>query len=239
MNKQVYEKFTKEQVTEDMLKDASRLFSENYGVWGSRVRLSKDRLRAQYLPENTTCYYARVTVDGYLAGNAFACRWAYNDKSVLWVTQLVVDRDYRERGLAIGLLNQLRQDDADIYGLMSSHPAACLAAAKAFGSSINTIQLKFIGDHAKDVMGSSPIDYVRDAKCYGSVFDLGDTSGLVSSVDTGFFVDHTEPLEALEWVQQESELSWPLGELLDGYEFLLILKARRRARSRSRSKQAC
>ncbi len=51
-----------------------------------------------------------------------------------WVTQLVVHRDYRERGLAVGLLNELRQDGDDMYALMSSHPAACLAAAKAFGS---------------------------------------------------------------------------------------------------------
>jgi GNAT superfamily N-acetyltransferase len=97
------------------------------------VRLSKDRLRSQYLPDNATCFYVRVTVDGQLAGNAFACRWTVSDKTVCWVTQLVVDRDYRERGLAKGLLNQLKQNDVDIYGLMSSHPAACLAAAKAFG----------------------------------------------------------------------------------------------------------
>lgn len=97
------------------------------------MRLSKDRLRSQYLPDNATCFYVRVTVDGQLAGNAFACRWTVNDKTVCWVTQLVVDRNYRERGLAKGLLNQLKQNDVDIYGLMSSHPAACLAAAKAFG----------------------------------------------------------------------------------------------------------
>ena len=73
-------------------------------------------------------------MDGNLAGNAFACRWAYDNKIVCWVTQLVVHQDYRERGLAMGLLNQLRHYDDDIYGLMSSHPAACLAAAKASGS---------------------------------------------------------------------------------------------------------
>ena len=74
-----------------------------------------------------------VTVDGKLAGNAFACRWMANNKTVCWVTQLVVDRNYRERGLATGLLSELRRNDIDLYGLMSSHPAACLAAAKAFG----------------------------------------------------------------------------------------------------------
>lgn len=98
------------------------------------MKLSKDRLRAQCLPEDAACSYVRVTVDDCFAGNAFACRWAYNEKMVCWITQLVVHRDYRERRLAEGLLNQLIQDGDDIYGIMSSHPAACLAAAKAFGS---------------------------------------------------------------------------------------------------------
>jgi len=108
---------------------------------GSRVKLSKTRLRAQYLPDDASCSYVRVSVDDRLAGNAFACRWSYKDKIVCWVTQLVVHSDFRERGLAAGLLNQLRHDDDSIYGLMSSHPAACLAAAKAFGSRSYTMRV--------------------------------------------------------------------------------------------------
>ena len=69
-----------------------------------------------------------------LQGNAFACRWKCNEQHVCWVTQLVVDRNYRERGLAVGLLTELKRDNDTIYGLVSSHVAACLAAAKAFGS---------------------------------------------------------------------------------------------------------
>jgi hypothetical protein len=215
------------------------------------VKLSKSRLRAQYLPENATCSYVRVTVEDRLAGNAFACRWSYKDRTVCWVTQLVVHSDFRERGLATGLLNQLRQDDHAIYGLMSSHPAACLAAAKAFGSTsilhghiitlilifwiggINTVAVGFIRDNAKAIMKASPINYVKDAGLRGSLFDPEDTSGVVSSVYTKFFVDHTEPLEALAWVREG--LDWPLGELLDGYEFLLMIAVRRRDRSRFRS----
>jgi hypothetical protein len=82
-------------------------------------------------------------------------------------------------------------------------------------------------------MEASPIGYVKDAKLRGNLFTPEDTSGFVSCVDTGFFVDHTEPLEALAWVREESD--WPLGDLSDGHEFLLILEARRRARSRSLS----
>lgn len=149
----------------------------------------------------------------------------------------------------MGLLNQLKDYDDDIYGLMSSHPAACLAAAKAFGikrififvvnlmlniiDSINTVRLDFIKEHAEEVMRASPIRYVKDAKLRGSVFNPEDANGLVSSVDTGFWVDHTEPGEALAWARDI--VDWPLGELHDGHEFLLILEVRRRIRFRSRS----
>ena len=96
--------------------------------------MSKGRLRAQCLPENADCSYAKVTIEDRLAGNVFACRWKVKDKTVCWITQLVVHGDFRERGVAVSLLNCLRRDDDDIFGIMSSHPAACLAAAKAFGS---------------------------------------------------------------------------------------------------------
>lgn len=78
-----------------------------------------------------------MTVDGDLAGNAFACRWRQGEKNICWVTQLVVDKEYRERGLASGLLRSLRLDADDIYGVMSSHAAACLAAASTLGSKYN------------------------------------------------------------------------------------------------------
>lgn len=217
---------------------------------GSSVKLSKSRLRAQCLPANASCSYVRVTVEDRLAGNAFACRWSYEDKTVCWVTQLVVHSDFREHGLAHSLLCQLRQDDDAIYGLMSSHPAACLASAKALGSKrnaplpyfkrgtdtqvggINNVAVDFIRDNAEAVMKVSPISYVRDAELRGSLFDPKDTSGVISSVYTMFFVDHTEPLQALSWAQQARD--WPLGELLDGHEFLFLIAAPRRHRSRSR-----
>lgn len=91
----------------------------------------------------------------------------------------------------------------------------------------------FILDNAEAIMKASPIRYVKEAELHGSLFDREDTSGVISSVYTNFFVDHTEPLEALAWVREW--LDWPLGELLDGYEFLLIMAVRRRNGSRSRS----
>lgn len=81
-------------------------------------------------------------------------------------------------------------------------------------------------------MKESPVEYVRNAELRGNLFDPDDTRGVISSVCTNFFVDHAEPLEALKWVRQRH--SWPLGELLDGDEFLLMIEAPLRSRSRSR-----
>ena len=99
--------------------------------------------------------------------------------------------------------------------------------------SINTISLEYIRKNAESIMKASPVRYVRDAKLRGKLFNPDDSSGLVSGADTGFYVDHEEPLEALEWVRESME--WPFGDLIDGHEFFFIIQAKRRARSRSSS----
>ena len=101
---------------------------------GHRVKLSKERMRAQNLPAGAVCKYAKVIIEDRLAGNAFACRWTCDGRNICWITQLVVHRDYRKRGIAATLLRQIRNPSDDVYGIMSSHPAACLAATKAYGS---------------------------------------------------------------------------------------------------------
>lgn len=74
-------------------------------------------------------------------------------------------------------------------------------------------------------MKVSPIGYVANAKLCGTLFNNEDTSGMISGVNTGFYVDHEEPFEALQWLRQSME--WPLGDLLDGHEFLLVIPAKR------------
>ncbi|KAJ5551758.1 hypothetical protein N7535_000299 [Penicillium sp. DV-2018c] len=242
MSSHLYESIAAENVTDDMLLKAAQLFNENYGRWGETsgmsekpVKLSAKRLREEYLPTSTTSstnqssgsFYTRVIIDGKLVGNAFACRWNCKGKTVCWITQLVVDKYHRHKGLATGLLLTLREYHDDIYGIMSSHPAACLAAAKAFGRSIEKIDLGFIGKNANETMSTSPVPYIRDAELCGTVFIADDTTGMVSGVNTKFFVDHEEPLKVLRVV--EKEWDWPLGQLAEGHEYLLVLPARRLA----------
>lgn len=72
--------------------------------------------------------------------------------------------------------------------------------------------------NASEVLSTSPVSYIHDAELRGTLFDASDVSGMVSAVNTNFFVDHTEPLE---W-------QWPLGKLSEGHEYLLILPATQR-----------
>lgn len=196
---------------------------------GNRVKLSSRRLREQVLPDPSAGHYVKVAVGGTLAGHVFACQWnakqvtTNNKRNFCWITQLVVHRDYRRRGLATGLLQILRSnlDNNMYYGIMSSHPASCMAAAACFGPRINGVSLEFIRDNAEEVIKTSPVPYVRGAKLHGSLFDSDDSTGLVCGVDTGFFVDHAEPLGVLREVQGTRNRL--LGELLEGYEYLLVL----------------
>ena len=123
---------------------------------------------------------------------------------------------------------------------MNSHPAACLAAAKAFESKmhtipscydfgthcliddINSVVTNFIHDNANSIMKQLLIEYFRNAELCDKLFNDDDTSEIILSVCTNFFINHAESLEALSWVQQG--LSWSLDELLDGHKFLLIIK---------------
>ena len=96
---------------------------------------------------------------------------------------------------------------------------------RGFPGTTNPIQLDFIREHLGSILRMSPIRYVREAKPRGSLFDAGDASGALSSADSNFYVNHDEPLEVLARVRES--MDWPLGELLDGHEFVLLFEARK------------
>lgn len=104
-------------------------------------------------------------------------------------------------------------------------PLALPWSNKSTLDGFKNLSLDYIRDNASGILASSPIEYLRKAKLSGSLFNRLDNSGLVCGVDTNFFVDHTEPLQALEQVRKFRE--WPLGDLIDGCEFLVIIQAKK------------
>jgi hypothetical protein len=63
--------------------------------------------------------------------------------------------------------------------------------------------------------------YIYNAKLCGFLFDAAEADGRVSSAYSGFFVDHKEPILCLERIRKSGH--WPLGELLEGNEFILLI----------------
>jgi len=219
--------------------------------------MSAARLRDQVLPAGVDGTLVKATLDGVYAGHVFSCRWTYgngtNSMRVCWVTQLVVHRDYRERGLATHMLRMLRDntvesavdrnDTVGVFGILSSQPAACLALARAVGgpgdlAPLFPSYLSFTCAFAQAIFAASPVPYVRGAKVGGAQFTADPTEsvqpahayspsaagGDVSVADTQFFVDHAEPCAALTRFRTQRGHPFPLGDNLPaGHEFLLLV----------------
>jgi hypothetical protein len=82
------------------------------------------------------------------------------------------------------------------------------------------IDTNFISQHAQDIFSVTPIDYLKNIKLRGSLFE-DYSSGVVSCAFTEFYVDHLEPLNALKVFEGSGR--WCLGKLIDGHEYLIIL----------------
>ena len=69
-------------------------------------------------------------------------------------------------------------------------------------------------------MLSSTIDYLKTAQLRGELFQENSDTGAVSSIFTEFYVDHAEPLEALDKFKARGR--WCLGKLLEGHKYLAL-----------------
>ena len=99
-----------------------------------------------------------------------------------------------------------------------------MAALRAFGGGIEGVDFDMVRLHAQGIIETSPIEYVRGAKLTGTLFGSG--SGIESGfccADTSFWVDHTEPLAALQQVKDKG-VQWPFGELPEGCEYIVLVK---------------
>jgi len=96
-----------------------------------------------------------------------------------------------------------------------------LAEVICQGASFNEIDTEYCRLNGKKILARTPVDYLQNLQFRGSLFEENCTTGAVSSVDTSFYVDHAEPLEALKTYQERGNCA--LGELLEGHEFLIIL----------------
>jgi GNAT superfamily N-acetyltransferase len=213
------------------------LFSRDYGVWGAKgpagkqgkpVTLSPKRVREQCLFDENTCFLAVALVNDRVVGHAFYTRFWFEPLKgepcctaflvthpccfagyACWITQLCVDKDLRNQGIAKRLCGMVWAADDDVAsGLITSHPYAVRALEAATGE---RCQVATIREHASALIAASGVPYVQK---------LGLASEGVT-IDTTFFVDHSEinVLVAEEIKRQDGRFPWELGTLPDGHEF--------------------
>jgi GNAT superfamily N-acetyltransferase len=206
-------------VTSSQLEGCANLFSAHYGVWGDgappslrgqRVRLSANKLREQYLFNEDCCLATATLPDGTIVGHAFAT--VFHDEMVggqfSWITQLVVDSQYRSQGVASKLCQLAWDVDAVAgCGIVTSHPHAIKALEKATRRHCKPGMI----DHARSLLKASRIPYLQDCM----VSCQSDGSGMCV-VDSNFFVDHTEVDQLVTF--QPARLG--LRQLEAGHEFV-------------------
>jgi hypothetical protein len=63
MEKKLYEGFNGDEVTDEMLEEASKLFSENYGVWSEHAAQSMGKFAKAGKSTSTQICASKLTVD--------------------------------------------------------------------------------------------------------------------------------------------------------------------------------
>lgn len=72
------------------------------------------------------------------------------------------------------------------------------------------------------ILFTTSVEYLKSTPLRGSLFQNDYSPGIISSIFTEFYVDHTEPLAALQ-EYKDKHGDWPLGELFDGHEYFLAV----------------
>ena len=148
-------------LTDDQLSQCATLFSENYGNYskksnirpGERVRLGVKYYQENYVREG---YSVALAIDNKrIIGQAFYIRNEYyvEDKpekqKMTWVVQLVVDKNYRRKGIAGTLLRSIWGFSDDYaWGLATANPCTVKTLESA---TMRKCKPQIIEKHQRDI----------------------------------------------------------------------------------------
>jgi GNAT superfamily N-acetyltransferase len=181
--------------------------------------MSTPALRRTFLTVDGTFLVVAIDEDAnVLAGHAFARRFPVTEGlrgNALWITQLVVESTYRNRGIGAHLISTALDSRDVCVGLVTSHPYAVRALEKACRRAVS---IEFAAFYGQYILDSSGVTY------------LGGRTAVVADgcckINTGFFVDHTEVNTILAGLIEKPISGWCLGTIEDGEEFLAVVDLR-------------
>lgn len=193
------------------------VYSRNYGVWGREdpragrpVVMTAAIFRQLFEADESilACAFNGDQLIGYCAAVI-----ANGNGRLAWVSQLVVDVSFRNDRVATRLLFSVWQfSDCFAWGLVTSNPLAVRALESATRRPVSRSNVIERGDEVlrrlHEKINYLPVSLRRD--------DAGDAT---PQAFTKFYVSHSE-IEDLRAKAARKDRPWPLGDLLDGHEWV-------------------
>ncbi len=207
-----------EDITDKKLEQMAALYSNHYGIWGpngkypgEHIKLSVTRLRAWIKSK-----YSRVAIaekNGEIIGYAIAVQKPNSQGEIIsWVTQFVVHKDFRNKGIGKKLLFSIWCfSNHFAWGIVTSNPYAVRALEKTSNRRCMPVLIKQHADEIISEIGKTDTPFVLESTRF--YFDNG-----VPELDTEFFVDRSDLEKKIHSVTSK-EKEWLLGELKDGCEW--------------------
>lgn len=202
-------KMTKD-LSDDEMAECSHLFSTSYGKYsqyspvrpGEQIKMSSKYYVQNYRGENF--YVAMARHKERLVAHAFYIRKKCKEGMVTWVLQLVVDKEYRKKGIASTLLRSIWGFSDDFaWGLASANPCTVKtlesATFRKCRPAVIQKNLSTIKEIGKD------ISFVRN--------EAFEVTGMSSQIDTEFYIDNSEFI-------RDYSCEKILGKLKPGREWL-------------------
>jgi 2-polyprenyl-3-methyl-5-hydroxy-6-metoxy-1,4-benzoquinol methylase/predicted acetyltransferase len=206
------------EVTDNKLEQMAELYSNHYGIWGPKgphpgehIKLSTGRLRAWIKSKDSRVAIAEK--NGNIIGYAIAVQKSIGqDRIVSWVTQFVVHKDFRNKGIGKTLLFSIWCfSNHFAWGIVTSNPYAVRALEKTSNRRCVPVLIKQHADEIISEIGKTDTPFILEGTRFH--FDNG-----VPELDTEFFVDRSD-LEKMVKSVTAKDKEWLLGELKDGREW--------------------
>ncbi|MCQ2069629.1 MAG: GNAT family N-acetyltransferase [archaeon] len=212
MQVEYYSKKT-ESLTEEEFQECSVLYSENYGEYskdeptgkaGRNVKMSANFYRKNFV--HPGYHVALAKYGGKLVGQAFYIREIMDEDVYTWVLQLVVHKDYREKGIGSKLLHSIWGFSNDVaWGLATSNPFTIKTLERTTLRHVSPVEIQKHEEFVRKVCSS--ISYISDLQISPSE----------SIANTKFFVDG-EGMHADK--MSKFGPNWLLGTLPSGHEWV-------------------
>ena len=201
-------------LSDKVLTECAKLFSSNYGNYseysdirpGQNVRLSASYYKNHYCTPDFSVALARKA--GRIIGQAFYIRKSYKNIGIMtWVVQLVVDKNYRQRGIASTLLRSIWGFSDDYaWGLATANPCTVKTLEAA---TFRECRSEIIVDHIDDIeMISMDIGFAKEG-----VIEISADS---SQINSHFSVDNSG-------YSGIDECELKLGKLKPGREWIAFV----------------